>query len=198
MDKQRTIVKELSLKGIGLHTANQVTVTFKPAGVDSGVNFIRTDLEARPVIKASLEALLLPSRSLRRTSIGRGEVEVQTIEHLMAALAGLGIDNINIEIDNNEVPGLDGSSLNFVEILSKAGIQEQEKPKTYYSVKEAISVEEDGALLVALPCSELKISYTLSYDHPLLKTQFLELVVEPEIFKKEIATARTFCLESEA
>src|SRR3989338_7348591 len=193
MDKQRTIVKELSLKGIGLHTANQVTVTFKPAGVDSGVNFIRTDLEARPVIKASLEALLLPSRSLRRTSIGRGEVEVQTIEHLMAALAGLGIDNINIEIDNNEVPGLDGSSLNFLEIIEKAGIREQDKERRFYSVREPVFVEEDGSSIMAVPSDNLRISYTLNYDHSVLKTDFMELNLSPDAFKNEIASARTFC-----
>jgi UDP-3-O-acyl-N-acetylglucosamine deacetylase len=125
MDKQRTIGKELSLKGIGLHTANKVNITFKPAGPDTGINFIRTDLPDRPVIKASVDNLLSPSVSPRRTSIGKDNVEIQTIEHLMAALTGAGIDNIYIEIDNDEAPGLDGSSLNFLDILNKCGIVEQ-------------------------------------------------------------------------
>ena len=198
MDKQRTIEKELSLKGIGLHTANKVNITFKPADIDTGINFIRTDLPSRPVIKASVEYLLSPSRSVRRSSVGGGTIEIHTIEHLMAALAGLGIDNIYIEIDNDEVPGLDGSSLNFLETLAEAGIKEQEKDRAYYSIKEPIFVEEDGASIVAVPSSEFKISYTLNYNHPLLKTEFLQINLNADVFKRELAPARTFCLEDEA
>ena len=198
MDKQRTIAKALSLKGVGLHTANKVNITFKPADVDSGINFIRTDLPNRPVIKAAVDCLLSSSLSPRRTSIGKDSVEIQTIEHLMAALAGAGIDNIYIELDNDEVPGLDGSSLNFLEVLNEAGIIEQEKERRYYSLKEPIFVEEEGSSIVALAASELKISYTLNYEHPALRTDFLELNMNPEVFKSEIASARTFCLENEA
>ena len=197
MDKQKTIGKELSLKGIGLHTANKVNVTFKPAQTDTGINFIRTDLPDRPVIRASVDYLLSPSVSPRRTSIGKDKVEIQTIEHLMAALCGLGIDNIYIEIDNDEVPGLDGSSLNFLEILNKCGIVEQEKERRYYSIKEPIVVEEDSSFIAVLPSGELKISYTLSYNHPVLRTDLMELNINPEVFKSEIACARTFCLENE-
>ncbi len=198
MDKQRTIEKEASLKGIGLHTAKKVSVTFKPADIDSGINFIRTDLPDRPVIKASIGSLLSQSRSPRRTSIGRDGIEIHTIEHLMAALSGLCIDNIYIEIDNDEVPGLDGSSLNFLEILSKAGIKEQEKSRRYYLVKEPIFVEEEGSAIVVVPSRDFKISYTLNYNHPLLKVQFLEINFNEEVFKNELASSRTFCLESEA
>ncbi len=198
MDKQRTISRELSLKGIGLHTASKVNITFKPADVNSGINFIRTDLSAKPAIKACVDSLLPPSFSPRRTSIGRDSIDVQTIEHLMAALAGLGIDNVNIEIDNNEVPGLDGSSLNFIEILEKAGITQQEKERRYYLIREPIFVEEDGSSIIAVPCEEFRISYTLNYDHCVLKTDFMELNLNPEMFKNEIASARTFCLEDEA
>ncbi len=198
MDKQRTIEKEASLKGIGLHTAKKVSVTFKPAEIDTGINFIRTDLPDRPVIKASIGSLLSQSRSPRRTSIGRDGIEIHTIEHLMAALSGLCIDNIYIEIDNDEVPGLDGSSLNFLEILSKAGIKEQEKSRRYYLVKEPIFVEEEGSAIVVVPSRDFKISYTLNYNHPLLKVQFLEINFNEEVFKNELASSRTFCLESEA
>jgi len=198
MDKQRTIAKESALKGVGLHTANKVNITFKPADVNSGINFVRIDLPGRPVIKASVDYLLSPSASPRRTSIGKDRVEIQTIEHLMAALAGAGIDNIYIEIDNDEVPGLDGSSLNFLEVLKGAGIVEQEKERRYYSLKEPIFVEEDGSSIVALPATELKISYTLNYNHPVLRTDFMEINMSSEVFKSEIASARTFCLENEA
>ncbi|MFA5145541.1 MAG: bifunctional UDP-3-O-[3-hydroxymyristoyl] N-acetylglucosamine deacetylase/3-hydroxyacyl-ACP dehydratase [Candidatus Omnitrophota bacterium] len=197
MDKQRTIGKEFNLKGIGLHTGNKVNITFKPAPADTGINFIRTDLPGKPMVKASVDCLLLSSGSPRRTSIGRDKAEIQTIEHVMAALAGAGIDNILIEIDNAEVPGLDGSSLNFLEAIKTAGIVEQQQERRYYSLKEPIAVEEDGSSIIALPADELKISYTLNYNHPVLKTEFLELDMSPELFKNEIAGARTFCLEDE-
>ncbi|MEK6727956.1 MAG: UDP-3-O-acyl-N-acetylglucosamine deacetylase [Candidatus Omnitrophota bacterium] len=198
MVKQNTIAKELSLKGIGLHTANKVNLTFKPAGIDSGINFIRIDLPGKPVIKACVDSLLPPQFSPRRTSIGTDSVNVQTIEHLMAALAGRAIDNINIEIDNNEVPGLDGSSLNFLEILEKAGIAAQDKVRQQYSIREPVFVEEDGSSIIAVPSEEFRISYTLNYNHSALKTDFMELDLNPQVFKREIASARTFCLEDEA
>lgn len=197
MEKQRTIAKEFSLKGVGLHTAKKVQIAFKPAAEDTGINFIRTDLAGKPSVKASAENLLSPTLSPRRTSIGKGEAEAQTIEHLMAALAGLGIDNIEIELDNDEVPGLDGSSFNFLELLDEAGIKEQKKERQYFAVKEPIFAEEEGSTIVALPSSEFKVSYTLNYNHPLLKTDFMELTVTPDAFKSEIARARTFCLENE-
>lgn len=198
MNKQKTIAKELKLNGVGLHTANKVNVTFKPSGIDTGINFIRTDLPERPRIKAMVDSLLSSAQSPRRTSIGSENAQVQTIEHLMAALSGLGIDNICIEVDNNEVPGLDGSSLNFMEMLSGAGVMEQEKESHAYSVKEPFFVEEEGSSIVALPSSEFKISYTLNYNHPMLNTEFLEINMSADEFRKEIAPARTFCLESEA
>jgi len=197
MGKQRTIAKEISLKGVGLHTAKKVNITFKPADIDTGINFIRTDLPNKPVIKASIDYVLSQFRSPRRTSLGRDSIEIHTIEHLMAALSGLCIDNIYIEIDNDEVPGLDGSSLNFLETLSEAGIKEQEKSRRYYRIKEPIFVEEDGAAIITVPAQEFKISYTLDYNHPLLKTQFLEINVNDDVFKNELAPSRTFCLESE-
>jgi UDP-3-O-[3-hydroxymyristoyl] N-acetylglucosamine deacetylase/3-hydroxyacyl-[acyl-carrier-protein] dehydratase len=198
MDKQKTIDKEVSIEGVGLHTANKVELTFKPAEIDSGINFIRTDLAHKPIVKASVENLLPTERSPRRTSIGYDTVEIQTIEHLMAALAGLAIDNLNIEIDNNEVPGLDGSSLSFLEIITQAGIIEQEKERRYFNIKEPIFAEEDGASIMVFPSRELKVSYTLDYKHSFLKTQFLEIEVNPQTFQNELARARTFCLEEEA
>ncbi|MFH1458595.1 MAG: bifunctional UDP-3-O-[3-hydroxymyristoyl] N-acetylglucosamine deacetylase/3-hydroxyacyl-ACP dehydratase [Candidatus Omnitrophota bacterium] len=197
MEKQRTITKELALSGIGLHTAKKVNMAFKPAEEDSGIQFIRVDLPRKPVIRACVENLLSSTLTPRRTSIGTQGVEIQTIEHLMASLAGLSIDNIAIELDNDEVPGLDGSSLNFLEILYDAGIKEQKKERQYYSIKEPIYAEEEDSTIIALPSSEFKISYTLNYNHPMLKTDFMELMITPDVFKNEICRARTFCLENE-
>jgi UDP-3-O-[3-hydroxymyristoyl] N-acetylglucosamine deacetylase/3-hydroxyacyl-[acyl-carrier-protein] dehydratase len=198
MKTQRTIEKEAVIKGMGLHTGHKVQVTFKPAEADTGIVFIRKDLPGSPAIKAGSESVFSQSGSLRRTSIVKDGVEVHTIEHLMAALAGLELDNLIIELDNNEVPGLDGSSMNFLEILSGAGIKEQDKERRYYVVKEPVFVEEDGASIMAVPCEDFKISYTLNYNHPFLKAQFKEIHINLDEFKKELASARTFCLEEEA
>lgn len=198
MEKQKTIARQVCLEGIGIHTGNKVKITLKPAQADSGVTFIRTDIAGLPRIKANVESLLLTSKFSRRSSIGNSQAEVQTVEHLMAALSCLGIDNLDVEIDNNELPGLDGSANSFVEVLEKAGINQQEKEKHTYTVTEPISIQEGTSSITVLPSSEFKISYTLDYDHPMLAAQFLELPVNAESFKTSIAPARTFCLESEA
>ncbi len=198
MEKQKTILKEVALSGAGIHTGNKVNITFKPAEADSGVTFIRTDIKSQPRIKADVRSLFSSPKFSRRSSIAAEGAEVQTVEHLMAALSSLRIDNIDVEIDNNEVPGLDGSAVNFVEAIEKAGIEEQDKERYVYAVKESICVEEGGSSITIIPAQEFKISYTLNYDHPLLEAQFLEVKVSPESFKTEIAPARTFCLESEA
>ena len=198
MEKQKTISREVSLSGIGLHTAKKANVTFKPAEADSGINFIRKDINPEVKIRASVENLIPQSRSPRRTSIGVDGIEIHTIEHLMAALAGVGIDNICIEIDNEEIPGLDGSSLNFAEALDKAGIQELGNPRNYYVIREPIFAQEEGGSIAIVPSSDFKISYTLSYDHPLLRAEFMELKIDAATFKKELSSSRTFCLEEEA
>jgi len=115
----------------------------------------------------------------------------------MAALSGLRIDNLLIELDNEELPGLDGSSLDFLNLLNNAGMIEQEKERRVFFLKEPVFVEEDGASIVALPSKELSISYTLSYNHPMLHAQFMHIDVNPQSFEKELAPARTFCLEEE-
>ncbi|MDD5408553.1 MAG: UDP-3-O-acyl-N-acetylglucosamine deacetylase, partial [Candidatus Omnitrophica bacterium] len=197
MEKQKTIASPVSLSGVGIHTGNKVNITFKPAQASSGVAFIRTDIPGAPRIQANVQSFLAAKFS-RRSSIGNNEIEVQTIEHLMSALSSLGIDNIDIEIDNNELPGLDGSAIKFVEALEKSGIVEQEQEKYIHVIKEPISIEDGASSITIVPAKEFKISYTLNYDHPLLEAQFLEICVNAGSFKTEIAPARTFCLESEA
>ncbi len=197
MEKQKTIAHQVSLDGIGIHTGNKVKLILKPAPEDSGVTFIRTDIAGTPRIKANVESLLEQKLS-RRSSISNSQAEVQTVEHLMASLSCLGIDNIDVEIDNNELPGLDGSANSFVQVLEKAGISQQEKEKNIYKVSEPISIQEGSSSITVIPSDEFKISYTLDYDHPMLEAQFLEIPVNAESFKTAIAPARTFCLESEA
>lgn len=197
MEKQKTIANPISLSGVGIHTGNKVNITFKPAQASSGIAFIRTDLPGAPRIQANVQ-LFLASKFSRRSSIGNNEAEVQTIEHLMSALSSLGIDNIDVEIDNNELPGLDGSAIKFVEALEKAGILQLDREKYIHVIKEPLCVEEGGSSITVVPAEEFRISYTLDYDHPLLSAQFLELSINAETFKTEIAPARTFCLEGEA
>jgi UDP-3-O-[3-hydroxymyristoyl] N-acetylglucosamine deacetylase / 3-hydroxyacyl-[acyl-carrier-protein] dehydratase len=198
MEKQKTILKETSIQGVGLHTASKTRITFKPAQADTGIIFVRTDLAGAPRIKLEADSLISQNRSPRRTSIGSQAARIHTVEHLMAGLSGLGIDNLIVEADNEEIPGADGSSIVFVNELIKAGIKELDSPRKYFLFREPFFVEEDGASLMAVPAEEFKVSYMLSYDHPLLKAQFFEITLTGESFKTEIAPARTFCLESEA
>jgi UDP-3-O-[3-hydroxymyristoyl] N-acetylglucosamine deacetylase/3-hydroxyacyl-[acyl-carrier-protein] dehydratase len=197
MEKQRTIANQATVKGIGLHSGSKATIVFKPAGVDSGIKFVRSDIAHRPVIDVSVKNLFLKTGSIRYSYLEKDGIQIYTIEHLLAALSGLAIDNLTIEIDSEEVPGFDGSSLGFLRELKKAGIIEQEKERRHYSIKEPIYVEDNGSSIIALPAQELKISYTLDYNHNYINSDYLELIATPEVFEKELAPARTFCLEDE-
>ncbi|PIQ91064.1 MAG: 3-hydroxyacyl-[acyl-carrier-protein] dehydratase FabZ [Candidatus Omnitrophica bacterium CG11_big_fil_rev_8_21_14_0_20_41_12] len=198
MDNQKTIAQEASLEGIGLHTGNKAKIVFKPGQVDSGINFVRVDLPGSPVIKAAVENVSVQAKSPRRTSLGKGSAEIHTIEHLMSVLFGLGIDNLIIEINNNEIPGMDGSGLDFIQAIKNAGIKELDSPRNYFVVREPIYAEEENASLVVLPFDGFKVSYTLNYEHTFLKLQFKSLIIDGVSFESEIAAARTFCLEDEA
>ncbi len=197
MLKQKTIANQVSLSGIGIHTGKNVSIKLKPAPVCSGITFIRVDLPGSPRLKANVQSFL-GAKFKRRSSIGNGLAEVQTIEHLMSSLSSLGVDNIDVEIDGNELPGLDGSAIKFVEALEGAGVVEQDQEKYVHVIKEPISVKDGASSITILPADDFRISYTLDYAHPVLGSQFMEISVNPESFKKEIAPARTFCLESEA
>jgi len=199
MEKQKTISKEISVSGIGLHTGNITNLTLRPAPVDSGIKFIRTDLPDRPVIPALCENVL---GVIRGTTIGIQEnIVVYTIEHLLASLCGLGIDNIEILLDNNEPPVFDGSAYPFVELLTKSGIVEQDKPKNYIVIDKPIKYtafdKNNPVEICAYPSDELKIDYQIVYEHPLVSTQQIELKITPENFIKEISHSRTFCFDYE-
>lgn len=199
MDKQRTIKREVELDGIGLHMGNKARMKFKPAPINSGINFIRIDLETKPSLRAQWDSVLPESFIMRRTSLGNGQVQVYTVEHIMAAISGLDIDNLNIEITNNEIPGFDGSAQIMVEALNKAGIEEQDSSRNYFILREPVYVQEEDASIIALPAPEFRISYSLSYEgQPLLKSGYLDYKNKPDYFKDELAPARTFCLEEEA
>lgn len=189
--KQRTIKNSVRYSGIGLHTGNQTTLEFKPALPDTGIRFVRTDLNPPVEIKADVDHVV---DTVRGTTIGTDNVIVHTVEHVLAAVAGLGIDNLIIELNANEPPVGDGSSIPFVETLRQAVVIDQDVPKKYFSVDEPIWVTcGGGTYLVILPDKDFRISYTVDYNHPILKSQYETFNFSDGVFEREIASARTFC-----
>ncbi len=190
MAKQRTIAETVSFSGIGLHTGNLTTVTFSPAEAGQGVTFYRTDLPGKPAIKADIDHVIDVSRG---TTIAVNEAKVHTVEHVLAALAGLDIDNVNVEVDANEVPVADGSAMPFLITLKKAGIVEQDAEREYITITEPIYYKSGDVALSVLPSDELRLTVTINYDHKAVGTQYASYAITPETFEKEIAAARTFC-----
>jgi len=196
-DNQRTISKEFKLSGTGLHTGHVVNLVLKPAGANEGIHFVRTDLLDKPAVKLGSFDVVHGGEGGRYSALKVGSGLIYTVEHLISALAGLRIDNITIEMDNDEAPGLDGSAYPFVKALKEAGIVELGVDKKYFEIKEQVSVSAEGASVTILPSDEFKISYALEYPLPYLR-QVMTTLVTDDIFEKEIAPARTFCLYDEA
>jgi UDP-3-O-[3-hydroxymyristoyl] N-acetylglucosamine deacetylase/3-hydroxyacyl-[acyl-carrier-protein] dehydratase len=192
--KQATLAREVSFSGVGLHSGKQATLVFKPAPADSGIKFVRTDLPSRPEIKADVGNAVPIGDYSRRTVLGRGEVTISTVEHVLAAVSGLGIDNLTIELDAPEPAEPDGSSAPFVKVLKEAGITEQNASRRFAAVTSPVALVEDGVHVVALPHDGLRISFTAHYDHPMIGTQYASFDISDEVFEKEIAPARTFSL----
>ncbi len=187
---QKTIEKEVSLSGVGLHTGNKVTLTFKPAPVDFGFAFERIDLEGKPIIEAKAEFVTTTQRG---TNIEKNGVRIHTSEHVLAAAVGLDIDNLLIQIDASEPPIMDGSSKYFVEALEKAGIVIQDKEREEFIVKEVISYkdEETGSEIMIMPSDTYEITTMVDFGTKILGTQNATIHNINE-FKEEVANARTF------
>ena len=187
--RQRTLRSEVSCTGIGLHSGAKAGLTLRPAPPDTGVRFIRRDLPGRPEIPAVNGNVTETNLS---TSVGRNGTGVSTVEHLMAALYGLGIDNVAVEVDGPEVPIMDGSSAPFVFLIKSAGIREQKTPKRFLVIRKRFSVEDGNRSITIHPSRELKITYTIDFNHPLLQNQTHELRFSGGEFVREISRARTF------
>ncbi|NEW78148.1 MAG: bifunctional UDP-3-O-[3-hydroxymyristoyl] N-acetylglucosamine deacetylase/3-hydroxyacyl-ACP dehydratase [Gelidibacter sp.] len=189
-NKQKTIKNEVTLSGVGLHTGNKVTLTFKPAPINHGYVFVRKDLEGEPVIEASAEYVI---NTQRGTNLEKHGVFVNTSEHVLAAVVALDIDNIIIEINAPEPPIMDGSSKHFVEALEKAEIKEQDAERDEFIVKEIISYkdEETGSEIILMPCDNYQITAMVDFGTKVLGTQNATMNSLSE-FKTEIANARTF------
>ncbi|HDL04349.1 MAG TPA: bifunctional UDP-3-O-[3-hydroxymyristoyl] N-acetylglucosamine deacetylase/3-hydroxyacyl-ACP dehydratase [candidate division Zixibacteria bacterium] len=196
LEKQRTIKKSISLEGTGLHTGNTAKITFKPAPPDSGVRFVRSDLDGHPSIIADIDHVVDISRG---TTLADGEAKVYTVEHVLAAISGLQIDNLEIELTSNEPPVGDGSALPYVEKLLEAGIETQDAEREYLEIDSTMSYSEpDRAVdIVVTPSDTFRITFMVDYKNPALGTQYTTLIDLEKEFVEEFAPARTFCFLSE-
>ena len=184
------------MTGVGLHTGNNCTMVFKPSPPDSGIRFVRVDLPDRPEVIADIDHVADISRG---TTLQQGEATVHTVEHVLAAFAGLQVDNLVVELDNNEPPVGDGSAKMYVEKLLEAGFEEQEADKVYLEIDAPMSYSEPERRvdLVVTPSDELRITFLIDYKSPALGTQYTSLVDLEKEFVDEFAPARTFCFLSE-
>lgn len=190
-DKQHTLSSKVTISGTGLHTGVLVDMTLLPANPGFGIQFQRVDLPNKPVIKADCDLVTDTSRG---TTLQLGDARVSTVEHVLAALVGKGVDNVLIELNGPEIPIMDGSSYPFIELIEEAGVAEQEATKSWYSLDENIYHYDEGKRveMVALPAMEYQITTLIDFNSPVLGTQHAGLKNMRE-FKTEIAPCRTFC-----
>jgi len=193
---QRTIGNQTSCVGVGLHTGVESKITFKPASDNFGIRFKRMDVEGCPEIRADIDHVVDISRG---TTIEENGVKIHTVEHALAACVGLGLDNVLIELTEKEPPVMDGSSKDFVEALTKAGIVKQNSPRNYLHIDEAVGYTdaERGVDIHIMPSDQFRITFMIDYESQTLGTQFTTLDQLEKKFATEIAPARTFCFLSE-
>lgn len=187
MPFQKTIKKEIFISGIGIHTGKKINLRLIPAQRDTGIFFYRKDLNLP--IKAKLPFVVDTSFA---TTIGIDGIKIRTVEHLLATIYVFGITNLVIEIDGSEVPVLDGSALEFVNAIFKAGIAKQSKTIPVFKITKPLVYEESHVRIIAKPHRGFKVSYKIFYEHPLIREQFLSCDINEQTFTKEIAPARTF------
>ncbi len=192
--RQRTVRGAASFSGIALHTGNRVKLTVLPAPADSGVRFRRTDLPGQPEIPALISEVV---DTRRGTTLGRGAAQAHTVEHLLAAINALGLDNVTVEMTGPEPPIGDGSARPFLELLRGAGAVEQEALRRFYVVREPQWYEAGETWVIALPAPVFRISCTVKYNVTPLDCQYLALDISEDSFCRELAAARTFCLYQE-
>lgn len=188
MDAQRTLRRAISCVGIGLHSGNKVQLSLKPAPTDYGIRFRRTDLGDHEV-RASVQHL---SGINLATALSCNQVSVETVEHLLAALVSMSIDNVIIELNSPEVPIMDGSSAPFIYLVQEAGVKVQASPRKYLKVTKPITLARGDKHIALYPSDDFKVTYSISYDHPLLRHQSRTITITEDSFIEEIAPARTF------
>ena len=188
--KQRTLLREVTTKGSSLHTGDIVRLTIKPAPVNHGIVFKRIDLHGQPEITPRVDAIV---DLVRSTTIAAGHAKIHTVEHVLSALHGCGVDNALIEMDGSEPPILDGSARPFVNLILEGEPVDQEAEREYYVLDQPVSVSRGNSSIIALPCDQLKITCTSADDRG-IHTQHLSLVIDPETYVSQIAAARTFTI----
>jgi UDP-3-O-[3-hydroxymyristoyl] N-acetylglucosamine deacetylase len=188
MDLQRTLRRQISCAGIGLHSGNKVQLSLKPAAPNSGIRFRRTDLGSHeiPATVQHLAGIQLA------TGLARNEVSVETVEHLMAALVSMSIDNVLVELNSPEVPIMDGSASPFIYLINEAGIKTLQAPRKYLKIIRPIAISRGDKRIALYPSDHFKVTYSISYDHPLLRHQSRTLRITEDSFVDDIAPARTF------
>ncbi len=191
MIRQRTLKNEIRATGVGLHTGRKVVLTLRPAPIDSGIVFRRVDLD--PVVEIAAKAENVGDTMLSTTLVA-GDVRISTVEHLLSALAGLGIDNAIVELTADEVPIMDGSAGPFVFLVQSAGIQEQEAPKRFVRIKKEVVVRDGDKEVRFKPFNGFKMSFSINFDHPVFHDSKQTAVIDfsSTSFVKEISRARTF------
>ncbi len=188
MDVQRTLRRPTSCAGIGLHSGNKVTLSLKPAPADFGIRFRRTDL-GNLEIPATVSNLASIQYA---TGLARDKGSVETVEHLLAALTSLGIDNVVVELNHPEVPIMDGSASPFIYLINEAGVKRLAAPRRYLKVVRPIALSRGDKRIALYPSDHFKVTYSISFDHPLLRHQSRTLRITEESFCDDIAPARTF------
>ncbi len=186
--RQTTIRREVSRRGIGLHSGVRVTLRLRPAQANQGICFVRTDL-GNATVPASHAYL---DRCQHATTLRRDDVTVETVEHLLSALYGAGIDNVIAEIDAPELPILDGSAVSFLDLLREAGRREFAEEQQFLQVQSPVGIVEQGKEIVIVPADHFEVSYYIDFPHPAIGRQERTVVVDPDTFEQEIAPARTF------
>ncbi len=193
MNSQRTIKSPVTIKGVGLHTGRKCKATFLPAAENTGVTFVRVDLPGKPAFQAHVENVV---EVVRGTTLGLGEARVYTIEHVLSAMNGLGVDNMIVEMDDNEPPVLDGSATGFVDALKSADIVEQVAFRKYFTVDSPVEYRSHQTVIRIEPAAEFEIECTVDYNHPMISNQTF-IYRRNQDYEKEIAPARTFCFDYE-
>jgi UDP-3-O-[3-hydroxymyristoyl] N-acetylglucosamine deacetylase len=188
MDAQRTLRRQIPCVGIGLHSGNKVNLTLKPASADFGIRFRRTDLGGLevPATVQHLAGIQLA------TGLARNEVSVETVEHLLAALVSLNVDNVLIELNSPEVPIMDGSAAPFVYLIQEAGVKTLGTPRRFLKIVRPIAISRGDKRIALYPSDHFKVTYSISYDHPLLRHQSRTLRITEDSFVEDVAPARTF------
>jgi UDP-3-O-[3-hydroxymyristoyl] N-acetylglucosamine deacetylase len=189
MIRQRTLKNVIRATGVGLHTGEKVYMTLRPAAVDTGIVFRRVDLSPAVEIRSSCENV---GDTRLSTTLVKGNVRIATIEHLLSAIAGLGIDNAYVDLSAPEVPIMDGSSAPFIYLVQEAGVKVLSEPRRYLKVTEPVTLTRGDKQITLYPSDQFKVTYTISFDHPLLRHQTRTMVVNEDTFIDEIAPARTF------